>query len=186
MTAAVSWAISACAACSARLRALWDLHEMGFILQGLVSDWELFGEKRSLEAARRAADYIMRNWASLPDGWEFNFIIKKANNPLSMAGKTATVKWDKLKKKAQTLKVSKVIKFKKKGQGEMRYKLTSAKKGKKSFKKYFKVAAKNGKVTVKKGLEKGTFKVKVKVKAGGTANYKASKWKSVTFKVKVR
>ena len=120
------------------------------------------------------------------EGWEFNFVIKKANNPLSMAGKTATVKWDKLKKKAQTLKVSKVIKFKKKGQGEMRYKLTSAKKGKKSFKKYFKVAAKNGKVTVKKGLEKGTFKVKVKVKAGGTANYKASKWKSVTFKVKVR
>ena len=120
------------------------------------------------------------------EGWEFSFIIKKANNPLSMAGKTATVKWDKLKKKAQTLKVSKVIKFKKKGQGEMRYKLTSAKKGKKSFKKYFKVAAKNGKVTVKKGLEKGTFKVKVKVKAGGTANYKASKWKSVTFKVKVQ
>ena len=58
----------------ARLKALWDLHEMGFILQGLVSDWELFGEKRSLEAARKAADYIMRNWASLPDGWEFNFI----------------------------------------------------------------------------------------------------------------
>ena len=58
----------------ARLRALWDLHEMGFILQGLVSDWELFGEKRSLEAARKAADYIMRNWGTLPDGWEFNFI----------------------------------------------------------------------------------------------------------------
>ena len=59
---------------SARLRALWDLHEMGFILQGLVSDWELFGEKRSLEAARKAADYVMRSWPNLPDGWEFHDI----------------------------------------------------------------------------------------------------------------
>ena len=58
----------------ARLRALWDFHEMGFILQGLVSDWELFGEKRSLEAARKAADFIMRSWPNLQDGWEFHDI----------------------------------------------------------------------------------------------------------------
>ena len=55
----------------ARLKALWDLHEMGFILLGLVSDWELFGEARSLAAARKAADFIMRSWPNLNDGWEF-------------------------------------------------------------------------------------------------------------------
>ena len=58
----------------ARLKALWDLHEMGFILQGLVSDWELFGEARSLAAARKAADFIMRSWPNLNDGWEFHDI----------------------------------------------------------------------------------------------------------------
>ena len=38
---------------------------------------------------------------------------------------------------------------------------------------------------MKKGLKKGTYKVKVKVKAAGNANYKASAWKTVTFKIKV-
>ena len=40
------------------------------------------------------------------------------------------------------------------------------------------------KVTVKKGLKKGTYKVKVMAK--GSANYKASAWKTVTFKIRVR
>lgn len=57
-----------------RMRKLWDLHEIGFILQGLVSNWELFREKRSLEAARKAADYVMRRWSDMPDGWEFDDI----------------------------------------------------------------------------------------------------------------
>ena len=57
-----------------RMRRLWDLHEMGFILQGLVSDWELFRSERSLTAARKAADYIMCNWTSMPDGWEISDI----------------------------------------------------------------------------------------------------------------
>ena len=120
------------------------------------------------------------------DGWEFNFVIKKAANPLTVKAKTATVKYSKLKRKTQTLKVSKVIKFTKKGQGTMQYKLYSAKKRTKNFKKYFKIASKSGKVTVKKGLKKGTYKVRVKVKAGGNANYKASAWKTVTFKVSVK
>ena len=112
--------------------------------------------------------------------------INKAANPLKMKGKTAAVKYKKIRKKAQTLKTTKVIKFKKKGQGKMAYKLVSAKKGKKSFKKYFKVNKKNGKVKIIKGLKKGTYKVKVKVKAAGNANYKASGWNNVTFKVKVK
>ena len=37
----------------ARLNKLWDVHEMGFIVQGLMSDWELFGNKAALDAARR-------------------------------------------------------------------------------------------------------------------------------------
>lgn len=57
-----------------RMSKLWDLHEIGFILQGLVSDWELFGERRSLDAARKAADYVMRRWPDMPDGWEFDNI----------------------------------------------------------------------------------------------------------------
>ena len=40
------------------------------------------------------------------------------------------------------------------------------------------------KVTVKKGLKKGTYKVKVMAK--GSANYKTSAWKTVTFKIRVR
>jgi len=44
---------------------------------------------------------------------------------------------------------------------------------------------KTGKVTVRK-LKKGTYKVKVKVKAKGNANYKASAWKKVTFRVRVK
>lgn len=110
---------------------------------------------------------------------------KKAN-PLSIKAKTATIKYSKLKKKTQTLAVTKVIKFVKKGQGTMSYKLSSAKKNKKSFKKYFKVNTKTGKITIKKGLKKGTYKVKVKVKAAGNANYKASAEKTVTISIKVR
>ena len=112
--------------------------------------------------------------------------IDKAANTLKAKGKAAKVKYKKLAKKKQTLKVSKVIKFTKKGQGKKTYKLVSAKKGKKSFKKKFKINKKTGKVTVKKKLKKGTYKVTVKVKANGDANYKASTWKKVTFKVKVK
>jgi hypothetical protein len=116
------------------------------------------------------------------------FTIKKAYNPLKVKAKTATVKVKKLRKKTQSLKVSKVISFTKNGKGKMRYKLVSAKNGSKSFKKYFKINKTTGKVTIKKNskMKKGTYKVKVKVKAAGNANYKASAWKTVTFKIKVK
>jgi len=105
--------------------------------------------------------------------------IKKAANTLKIKAKTATVKYSKVKKKAQTLKVSKVIKFTNKGQGTKTY-------VKKSGNKKITIAKTNGKVTVKKGLKKGTYKVKVNVKAKGNANYKASAWKTVTFKITVK
>jgi DUF1680 family protein len=58
----------------ARMRQLWDLHEMGFIIQGFMSDWELFGSRRSLEAAKRNVEYVMRNWKSMTDNWEITSI----------------------------------------------------------------------------------------------------------------
>ena len=112
--------------------------------------------------------------------------VAKAANPLSIKAKTATVKYSTVKKKAQTLAVTKVITFTKKLNDKKSYTLSSAKKGKKSFKKYFNINKKTGKVTVKKGLKKGTYKVKVKVRAAGNTNYKTSAWKTVTFKVKVK
>ena len=48
-----------------------------------------------------------------------------------------------------------------------------------------KVSYKTATVKYKK-LKKGTYKVKVKVKAKGNANYKASAWKTVTFKVRIK
>jgi DUF1680 family protein len=58
-----------CLAEDSRMKKLWDLPEMGFIILGLVVDYQLFGEKTSLEAARRAADYILKNWDTLPPDW---------------------------------------------------------------------------------------------------------------------
>ncbi len=112
--------------------------------------------------------------------------ISKASNPLKVKGKTATVKYSKLKKADQTLAVTKVIKFTKDAKDKKVYTLSSAKKGSKDFKKYFKVNKTSGKVTVKKGLKKGDYKVKVKVKAKGNKNYKASGQKPVTFTVQVK
>ncbi len=112
------------------------------------------------------------------------FVIEKAENPLTVKGKTATVKYTALKKKAQTVTAAKAYSVTKKGEGKVTYKLAGVTKSK--FKKYFAVSTKTGKITVKKGLKKGTYKVKVKVKAAGNANYKASKEKTVTVTVKVK
>jgi hypothetical protein len=99
--------------------------------------------------------------------------------------KVITVKFAKLKKKSQALKISKLIEIKDKGQGKLTYQIKSVKKGKKSFKKYFKINAGTGKVTVKKGLKKGTYKVTISVTAAGNDQYKKSV-KSATAKIKVK
>ena len=107
------------------------------------------------------------------------FKINKAANPLKVKAKTAKIKFSTLKNKKQVLAVSKVIKFTKKGQGTLTYvKSTGNKK--------ITINKKTGKVTVAKGLKKGTYKVKVKIKAKGNANYKASAYKAVTFKIIVK
>lgn len=108
-----------------------------------------------------------------------NFKITRGINTLAVKGKTVTVKYKKLKKKAQKLKVAKVIKVTNKGQGKLSYARVSGN-------KKITINKKTGKVTIKKNLNKGTYKVTVKVKAAGDKNYKASAWKKVTFKLKVR
>jgi DUF1680 family protein len=49
--------------------ALWDIHEMGYLIYGLTTDYRLFHEKPSLDAARKLADYILARWAEKPD-WD--------------------------------------------------------------------------------------------------------------------
>lgn len=110
------------------------------------------------------------------------FTINKAANPLAVSGKTATVKYKKLKKKAQTLAASKVMTVSK-NQGKLKYKLVSVSKPK--YKKYFKIDTNSGKVTIKKKLKKGTYTLKVNVTAVGNGNFK-SKTKPVTIKIKVK
>ena len=106
------------------------------------------------------------------------FKITKKTNTLKAAGKTAKVKFKKLRKKKQKLSVAKVITFNSKGQGTLSYKKVSGS-------KKITINTKTGKVTVKKGLKKGTYKVKVTITARGSSIY-ASAAKSVTFKVKVK
>lgn len=52
---------------SSRMWPLWDVHEMGYLIYGLTSDYAFFGEKKSLEAARRLADYVIEQWSAKPD-----------------------------------------------------------------------------------------------------------------------
>ena len=106
------------------------------------------------------------------------FKITKRANTLSVKAKTTKIKYTTLKKKTKTYKASEVITFKSKGQGKRTYKRVSGN-------SKITINKTTGKVTVKKGLKKGTYKVKVKVKAAGNSTYKESKWKAVTFTIKV-
>lgn len=51
----------------ARVWALWDIHELGYVIYGLSMDHRMFGEKPSLEAARRLADWLIARWTAEPD-----------------------------------------------------------------------------------------------------------------------
>lgn len=109
--------------------------------------------------------------------------INKKANPLNVKGKTTSVKYSKLKKKSQTLALSRVIKTLKAGKGTVTYKKGTV--TKKKFTKKFTVNKKTGKITIKKGLKKGTYKIKIKVSAAGDTTYKPAA-KTVTVKIKVR
>ena len=101
------------------------------------------------------------------------FKIKKAENPMTVKGKTVTASASKKStfKKAQAFKVSdaegKVTFRKDKGNSKI-------------------TVGKTGKATVKKGLKAGkAYKVKVKVTAAGNENYKKAT-KAATVKVRVK
>ena len=51
-----------------RMWALWDIHEMTYIVNGLVSDYHFFKQQASLDAAIRLMDYIITHWEAKPDG----------------------------------------------------------------------------------------------------------------------
>lgn len=53
-----------------RMWKLWDIHEMGYLIFGLVTNYSLFADGESLDAAEKAAAYIILNWPSMPADWE--------------------------------------------------------------------------------------------------------------------
>lgn len=106
-------------------------------------------------------------------------ITAKYKSSLSVKGKTATVKYSKVKKKNQTLAVSKVLTFVDKGQGQLTY-------AKVSGNSKILINKTTGAITVKKKLKKKTYTVKVKVQASGNESCNPSEWKTVTFKIKVK
>ena len=109
---------------------------------------------------------------------DFNFNVEP--NPLSVSGKTAKVKFSKLKKKKQTLAASKVINGVGTGRGPMTYTKVSGDKN-------ISINKTTGKVTIKKkGLKKGkTYSVTVTISAAGNGGYEPSEEQTVTFKIKV-
>jgi DUF1680 family protein len=52
-----------------RIKTIWDVHELGMLIYGLLQDHYFFGEAQSLAAARKAADYLVNNWSALPPNW---------------------------------------------------------------------------------------------------------------------
>lgn len=106
-------------------------------------------------------------------------VVSLQDNPMTVKGKTAKVKYRKAKKKNQTVSVSKILKFSPSGTGSNLY--TKVKGNKK-----ISINNKTGKVTIKKKIKRGTYKVTVKVMSTGSQRFRASDWKSVTFKIKVK
>lgn len=51
-----------------RLWALWDIHEMNYLVNGLTSDYVYFHDRKSLDAAVKLMNCIMSGWKAKPDG----------------------------------------------------------------------------------------------------------------------
>lgn len=107
-------------------------------------------------------------------------VTEKSDNPLSVKGKTAKVKYKKVKKKKQTVSRAKLMTVSG-AQGKVTYKILSVNKKKSSFK----INASTGAVTLKKKLKKGTYTLRVSVTAAGNDEYKSAS-KIVAFKIKVK
>ena len=48
---------------------IYDVHDQAFVILALIADYQLFGEKPSLEGARKLADYLIGRWPGKPAGW---------------------------------------------------------------------------------------------------------------------
>ena len=103
-------------------------------------------------------------------------VTEKKVNTLFAKGKTAAVKYAKLKKRNLIISRKSAISIKN-AQGVLSYKKA---KGNKKI-----TVSKGGKITVKKGLKKGKYKVKIKVTAAGNQTYKPIT-KTVTVIIKVK
>lgn len=110
------------------------------------------------------------------------FVMDKSANTLTAKGKTATIKYSKLRKKTQYIIKTKAYAISK-PQGTVTYTKVSV--SSKKYAKKFLVNKTTGKITVKKGVRKGTYKLKVKITAAGTAYYKAGS-KTVTVIIRVK
>jgi hypothetical protein len=54
-----------------RVSQLWDIHEMGYIIYGLVNDFRSFQNRTSLDAAVSLADFIIKNWSKeICENWK--------------------------------------------------------------------------------------------------------------------
>ena len=141
---------------------------------GSKDDWD----KIVIDASNTMIKYTN---ISLNDG-TFIHAEKRDNTLKVTGGKTAKVKYKKLRKKAQSVARGKLLTVSY-PQGKLTYRITSV--SKKKYKKYFKINASTGTVTVKKKLKKGTYTIKVTVTAAGNDQYK-SVTKSSSFKIKVK
>jgi DUF1680 family protein len=50
-----------------RIWGLWEISEMAYIVNGLITDYELFGEKKTLDAAVKLADHYTNLWMAEPN-----------------------------------------------------------------------------------------------------------------------
>ncbi len=53
-----------------RMWSLWDVHEMGYVIFGLTTDYQYFKNEKTLQVAVKIADYILDRWSTMPQGWE--------------------------------------------------------------------------------------------------------------------
>ena len=55
-----------------RVAFVWDVHEQSYVLFALVSDWRLFQERRSLDAAKTLGDYLVSRLSGIPLPTSYN------------------------------------------------------------------------------------------------------------------
>jgi DUF1680 family protein len=71
-----------------RLWQEWDIHEMAYIITGLVADYSIFGQQRSLDAAIKTADCILANWPERPGDFPDFYLLGTDQAMLSLYQQT--------------------------------------------------------------------------------------------------